>query len=227
MHGSPQKGFLYEDAMHPILEAIAAGFGDEYEDTSKRPGFVPKCMKGDGVLIVTDLPGLPPGGARVVFEMSDSDTSTRRWNPYLEESERNREAHTSVGLVRYREQVPRGKDTRVYGSRRIVVAFNPETDDPGDLLSTVIILARNRAILDAVRRGVGSPLDASENLADAQRLVEVFPEIEMLVAKIRALADQAENRIASIHLRLDRSLIKAADALEDKSNQQPTKSEGP
>jgi len=52
---SPRKGFVYENAMHPILEAIAAGFGDEYIDTSKTPGLVPQCMKGDSLLMALPL----------------------------------------------------------------------------------------------------------------------------------------------------------------------------
>jgi hypothetical protein len=227
LQASPRKGFVYEEAMHPLLEAIAARFGDEYVDTSKTPGLIPNCKKGDGVLIITDWPGIPAGGARVVFEMSDSRAGTRRWNPYLEESERNRGAHAAIALVRHRSQIPRGKDTRAYGTRRIVIAFDPEVDDPDDVLSTVITLVRSRALFEAMKSGTASSDTASENLTDAQRILEDLPEIRMIAARARTLNDQVVNRIDSVHSRLGRSLIKVVDALEQTSPPNPAEGEGP
>lgn len=79
--------------MHQIMTQIALGLGDEYADTSSTTGAVSRSKKGDGVLTIDG------GAATVALEMTDSGQN-RRWNDYLDEVERNRNAAASLGLVR-------------------------------------------------------------------------------------------------------------------------------
>jgi hypothetical protein len=79
---------------------------------------VARSKKGDGVLTVNG------GAARLVLEMSDSTRTV--WNDYLDEAERNREASASLGLVPSPAQNG-GHSIRCLGSRRIVMAFDPES----------------------------------------------------------------------------------------------------
>jgi hypothetical protein len=55
MQLSTLKGKPFEDAMHQVLAELAAGFGDEYINTSATAGRSPRSKKGDGVLAV--MPG--------------------------------------------------------------------------------------------------------------------------------------------------------------------------
>lgn len=116
---------------------------DEYTETGTLVGRLARCKKGDGVLAV---PGEP---AKVVLEMTDSPRTG--WVDYLDEAERNRDAAASLSLVRTMEQNG-GQSIRVLGSRRIVMAFAPEQDDPS-LLRTVVMLLRAAAIAANARTG--------------------------------------------------------------------------
>lgn len=117
---TPLKGETYAGGIHLVMEQIAAGLGDEYLDTGTVTGAIARSKKGDGVLTLCG------GQARVVLEMTDSPRTG--WNAYLDEAERNRDAVASLGLVR--EAACNGGHTiRVLGPRRIVMAFDPETDD--------------------------------------------------------------------------------------------------
>jgi len=125
---TPIKGDTYAGSIHPVMQQIATGLGDEYTDTGSATGAIARCKKGDGLLTVNG------GNARIVLEMTDSVRPG--WNDYLDEAERNREATTSLGLVRELSQNA-GQSIRVLSARRIVMVFDPATDDAG-LLRTVV-----------------------------------------------------------------------------------------
>lgn len=71
---TPIKGGSFENRLHVLMNDIAAGLGDEYEDTSTKTGQLPRCKKGDGLLLVADQ------SARVVIEMTDSARTS--WGDY-------------------------------------------------------------------------------------------------------------------------------------------------
>ncbi len=160
---TPLKGSGFEAEVDAVMEQIAAGLGDEYASTGGFAGAIRSCKKGDGVLTVSG------GQARVVVEMHDS-LDRRVWNDYLDEAERNREAAASVGIVRSTAQ-NQGQVIRVLGSRRVVIAFDPASDDP-DLLRTVVQLMRTSAIAATSRRDIEGLDTAEENIQSALALVE-------------------------------------------------------
>lgn len=135
------KGATYEEQTHALLAEIAAGLGDEYAETGNVVGLRTRSKKGDGVLAI------PGGDARLVFEMTDSPRSV--WSDYLKEAEENRGAHASLGLVRCTAQLP-GGPILTLGPRRVVMVFDPETDDV-HLLRCVVQLLRTAALSAATR----------------------------------------------------------------------------
>ncbi len=88
------------------------------------------------------------GAVNVVVEMTDSKRTS--WNNYLDEAERNRSALASLGLVRNSDQLS-GSTVQTITARRIVMAFDPETDDPA-MLRTVVQLLRLAAIAANARQ---------------------------------------------------------------------------
>jgi hypothetical protein len=96
---------------------------------SASAGNVPPSKKGDGVLTIGG------GAARVAVEMTDSTRAG--WAEYLDEAERNRQAGSALGLVRTSDQNG-GQTIRVLGTRRIVLAFDPTSDEP-DLVRTIVM----------------------------------------------------------------------------------------
>lgn len=210
---TPLKGATYELAVGVALNHIAAGLGDEYVEVGTTVGTIPNCKKGDGVLTVDG------GTARVVVEMNDSVTR-RAWGPYLDEAERNREAAASIGLVPNSE---RNGDqiVRVLGARRVVLAFDPESDTT-DLLRCVVQLMRTSAIA-ATSRGQGDGLaTAEEHIRSAVELLEHLNAIRKTSGVIRKGADTIEKECNSAQTGMQRHLGQAIDALTGVSLGAPT-----
>jgi hypothetical protein len=201
---TPLKGGTFEAEVNTVMDQIAAGLGDEYADTGGATGVVPRCRKGDGVLTIG------AGQARVVLEMHDSSDG-RAWNDYLEEAERNREAAASIGVVRNAAQ-NKGQTIRVLGQRRVIVAFNPQTDD-ADLLRTVVQLVRTSAIAASSRRDVEGLETAEENIQAAITLLEGINKIRKASGSVRTSADTIDRECNTVQTGIVRHLGVALDAL--------------
>ena len=201
---TPLKGATFEDEVGAFMQQIAAGLGDEYVETGGFAGTIARCKKGDGLLSV----GVGP--ARVVVEMHDS-TDGRIWNDYLDEAERNREAQASIGVVRTPAQ-NKGQVIRVLGQRRVIVAFDPSTDD-ADLLRTVVQLVRASAIAAASRRDVEGLATAEEHIQKAEVLLAGINKIRKASGSVRKSADLIDKECTSIQTGIGRHLNEALVAL--------------
>lgn len=201
---SPIKGDTYANQMHTLLESIAAGLGDEYVDTGAVTGEVPRSKKGDGVFIVNG------GAARLVVEMTDS-AAKREWTSYLDEAERNRCAHASLGFVRSIDDNG-GQSVRMLDRRRIVLAFDPDTDDT-DLLRTVVMLLRASALTVATRSGAQEIATAEEKIAQAVVQLEAIDAVKKTAGTIQKSAVKIESSCTSITTAITRLLDDALAAL--------------
>jgi hypothetical protein len=135
---SPAKGKPYQEAAGAVIEAIATGMAASYSDTSDTTGSIRSCKKGDGVIEgpQSEVGGSPP---RIVVEMT-TQGHPRNWAQYLDVAERNRESQASIGVVPASDLVPGGAMLATLGTNRMVLAFDPETDDPGLLRAAVQLL---------------------------------------------------------------------------------------
>ncbi|AKS34791.1 hypothetical protein [Mycolicibacterium goodii] len=202
---SPEKGFEYEDAMGILLQDIAAGLGDEYTDTRNTTGLISRCQKGDGVLTIDGRP------THIVIEMTDS--ANRKWGPYFDEAERNREASASLGLVPTPEQNG-GQSIRTMGARRIVMAFDPRTDDPA-LLRTVVMLLRASALTASSRRGADEIATAEEKITEAVSQLAKIDKVKTLATSIQKNATRIETDCTGISSGIQRLLADALAALSE------------
>jgi hypothetical protein len=197
------KGVTYEEQTHALLAAIAAGLGDEYVETGNVVGLRTRSKKGDGLLSV------PGGDARLVVEMTDSPRSV--WSDYLKEAEDNRGAQASLGLVRSAAQLP-GGPILTLGPRRVVMAFNPETDDV-HLLRCVVQLLRTAALAAAARVDDGEVSIADERIAAAVQTLERIGKIRKCAGQVKASATSIENEAETLLTELNRLLTQARTAL--------------
>ena len=197
------KGETYAQGIHRVMTQLAAGLGDEYSDTSSTAGLISRCKKGDAVLAIDG------GRVDVVLEMTDSTRTV--WNPYLDEAERNRNAQASLGLVRSPDQL-HGNGLQSYGSRRIVLAFDPENDDP-DLLRTVVQLLRLGALSAAARQDSGEIQTAQEKVAEALALLGKIDGIKTTAGQIKKSATKIDTESDSLAIDLARLLSQAQSAL--------------
>ena len=201
---TPLKGDTYAEQVHRVLASIAAGLGDDYADTSGVSGLVSRSKKGDGVLSVEG------GEVRVAFEMTDSRRGSG-WGPYLAEAERNRGAQASIGLVRSTDQL--NDNTLItLGARRIVVAYDPETDNP-DLLRTVVQLVRLAAIAVAQRDNTGEIRTAEEKIDEALATLSKIDSIEKTAGLISKSAIKIGSESGALRTEITRLLKQAATAL--------------
>ncbi|WP_216843471.1 hypothetical protein [Phytoactinopolyspora alkaliphila] len=200
---TPIKGDTYADQVHALLTGIANGLGDEYVDTSANTGKLSRNRKGDGVLSIDG------GAARVVFEMTDS--ARRGWTPYLDEAERNRDATAALGLVRTIDQ-NEGHTVRNLGPRRIVMAFDPERDDPS-LLRTVVMVLRTASLAVSSRSGAHEIATAEEKVAAALTALTDIDEIKKVSEAISKNASKIDSRCSRITTTVNRLLNEALDAL--------------
>lgn len=200
---TPIKGDSYADCLHALLHGIAGGLGDEYTDTSAIAGRLPRCKKGDGVLAAGS------GAARVVVEMTDSPRT--EWNAYLDEAERNRDACASLGLVRTPEQNG-GETFRVIGNRRMVMAYNPETDDP-ELLRTVVLVLRASALTASVRSGAREVATAEEKVGEAIELLSKIDAMKKTASAIQKHAEKMDTDLTKFNSGIHRLLSEALTAL--------------
>lgn len=202
---TPIKGASYEDNVGAVLAALATGFGDEYVATGTTTGALPRCKKGDGVLSIAD------SGAKVVFEMHTSSGQKRAWGDYLDEAERNRGAAASLGLVPTVEE-NEGHRVRAIGSRRIVMAFDPETDDQS-LLHTVICLLRAASLAASTRDDNGEVETARERISEALDALSRLDEIQKVAGQIRKSSDKVATQADGLQTTLNRLLLQAQTAL--------------
>ncbi|MFH5207410.1 Fis family transcriptional regulator [Antrihabitans spumae] len=201
---TPIKGDAYAAQLHTTLAAIAAGLGDEYTDTSTSVGAVSRSKKGDGLLSADG------GAARVVVEMTDS--ARAGWAEYLDEAERNRLAGAALGLVRTMEQNG-GQSIRTLGPRRIVLAFDPEVNDPG-LLRTVLMLLRASALTANARTGARQIATAEEKITEAVAHLAKIDDVQKAAGAIQKSATKIESSCTAIHSGIHRLLSAALTALD-------------
>lgn len=215
---TPIKGDTFENQVNAVLSEIAVGLGDEYTDTRSIVGSVPRSKKGDGVLHVDG------GSARIVIEMSDS--ARAGWIEYFDEAERNRTAVAALGLVRAVAQ-NNGRSIRVLGARRIVLAFDPDSDDP-ELLRTGVMLLRTAAIAAATRRGAHQIATAEEKITEAVVQIEKLDEVKKTASSIQKNATKIENSCTGINSGIQRLLSDALAALtEARADAEPSSTESP
>jgi hypothetical protein len=201
---TPLKGGTYEAAVNAVMDVIAAGLGDEYAETGTTVGVISDCRKGDGLLTIAG------GAARVVVEMHDS-TKPRPWGDYLDESERNREAVASIGLVPQPNRNG-GQTIRLLGPRRVVVAFDPAQDSI-DLVRTVVQLMRTSALAASSRRNVEGLETAEECIKNAIMEFTRINTIRTASGAIRKSAEKIDKECNSVQSGVERQLNLALDAL--------------
>ncbi|MHA7650470.1 Fis family transcriptional regulator [Mycobacterium sp. ML4] len=202
---TPIKGDTFENQVNAVLSEVATGLGDDFTDTRAIVGAVPRSKKGDALLTIDG------GAARVVIEMTDS--ARAGWTAYFDEAERNRLAAAALGLVRTAEQNG-GRSIRVIGPRRIVLAFDPGSDDP-ELVRTVVMLLRTAALAATTRRGAHQIATAEEKITQAIAQLNTLDDVKKAACSIQKSATKIETSCTGITSGIQRVLTDALSALTD------------
>src|SRR5699024_6460868 len=105
-----------------------------------------------------------------------------------------------------------GHRVRPIGSRRIVMAFDPETDDQS-LLHAVICLLRTAAIATTARDDGGEVATARERVDEALEALGRLDEIQKVAGQIRKSSDKVAGQADGLQTTLNRLLLQAQTAL--------------
>lgn len=216
---SPAKGSPYEDRIGAIIEGLTSALTATYTDTSNTVGKIRMCKKGDGVVEAAAIePSLPP--ARVVIECTTSE-SARNWAAYLTEAEKNRECQASLGIVPTRNLVPGGDLLALVGPSRIVLAYQPDEDDPSLIRAALQLL-----LVEAQRRlaaGRGSDLTVADSkIAEARQQLLSMHQVIKTAVSVRDNAGKVVTGLESMHGTLTLLLEQAQGAMRGGGSQPAT-----
>jgi hypothetical protein len=126
-------------------------------------------------------------------------------------AEITRGAQASLGLVPHVGLLNDVK-LRCFGPRRVVMAFDPDTDDP-DLLPAMLQLLRLSALAAASRASNEAVDSADEKLAEALSVLTKIAEIEHGAQLIKRHANTVTVSAAALHETLELLLTEARTAL--------------
>jgi hypothetical protein len=215
---SPAKGAPYEDMVGTVIEGLATTMTATYTHTTSTVGKLKMCRKGDGVVEAAAIePNLSP--ARVVIECT-TGASARNWAAYLAEAEKNRECHASLGLVPSRALVPGGGLLALVGPNRIVLAFNPETDDTGLVRAALqLLLVEAQRLLAAGRGGDLAAVDSK--ISEARQQLVAMHQLIKTAVTVRDNAGKVVGGLEGMQVTISLLLEQAQVALRD-AGSQPT-----
>jgi hypothetical protein len=141
---STKKGLPFEDSIFEVLAQIATASADEAIKTGQTSGLIKNCKKGDVTVSVNKLSSRGHN-VNIVFEAKSMAMSRDEWRKELNLAMTNRAAEISVAVVQTVDQMPNKSRTSIQDNQQLMVAFDPEFDDPA-VLACIYNVAKAYAV---------------------------------------------------------------------------------
>ena len=141
---STKKGLPFEDSVFEVLAQIAMASADEAIKTGQTSGLIKNCKKGDVTVSVNKLASRGHN-VNIVFEAKSMAMSRDEWRKELNLAMTNRAAEISVAVVQTVDQMPNKSRTSIQDNQQLMVAFDPEFDDPA-VLACIYNVAKAYAV---------------------------------------------------------------------------------
>ena len=141
---STKKGLPFEDSVFEVLAQIATASADEAIKTGQTSGLIKNCKKGDVTVSVNKLASRGHN-VNIVFEAKSMVMSRDEWRKELNLAMTNRAAEISVAVVQTVDQMPNKSRTSIQDNQQLMVAFDPEFDDPA-VLACIYNVAKAYAV---------------------------------------------------------------------------------
>ena len=202
-------GFDYEYEVIHLIQSIAARAGDDCEPTGNVTGRVARSKMGDGVV---DLKVGPSVYARIVIEAKNKALSKLEWERESEGSKANRAAKGFIGLCKHLGDMPNASRIMVLDSQSLVVAYDPELDNP-ELLLLVYQLVKINTLASSGQLDDLNIAEVNKNLEDAVKALEKFDSITKSASAIRNSADSITKEANAIRNMLSDRLGAAQAAI--------------
>ena len=141
---STKKGLPFEDSVFEVLAQIATASADDAIKTGQTSGLIKNCKKGDVTVSVNKLTSRGHN-VNIVFEAKSMAMSRDEWRKELNLAMTNRAAEISVAVVQTVDQMPNKSRTSIQDNQQLMVAFDPEFDDPA-VLACIYNVAKAYAV---------------------------------------------------------------------------------
>jgi hypothetical protein len=223
---TPQKGISYEEQVIETVQRIAGVAGDECEATGHQLGLLPKRFSGDGVV------SLRPNGdkvkARIVVETKNSKLSKKEWLKEIEDGKANRDASGFIGFCKNINDMPNRNRVMIFDRQTILVAYDPETEDPQIALIIYQLVKMNTLataghlddtriseINDRVDQAIASLKKFDSLTKDARSVEKLGKQMVSSATLLKAeIANNLEAIQASISLDLEPIALEPQQSLE-------------
>ena len=141
---STKKGLPFEDSVFEVIAQIAMASADEAIKTGQTSGLIKNCKKGDVTVSVNKLASRGHN-VNIVFEAKSMAMSRDEWRKELNLAMTNRAAEISVAVVQTVDQMPNKSRTSIQDNQQLMIAFDPEFDDPA-VLACIYNVAKAYAV---------------------------------------------------------------------------------
>ena len=178
-------GLDYEEEAISWVQRIASANGDDCEPTGNITGLVPRSKKGDGVV------DLKVGGntrSRIVLEAKNQALTKLDWERERDGCRTNRAATSFIGLCKHLNDMPNGNRVLILDTQSIVLAFDPQIDDP-ELLILIYRMTKLHALSGSGIIDEVNIVEVNRNLEDAVKALSKFDLISKNASAIRNSAD--------------------------------------
>ncbi len=203
-------GLDYEAVVVGLVQQIAAVSGDDCEATGAVTGAVPRSKKGDAV---ADLKNGAQVRARLVIEAKNSALPISQWREEVKGAKENRRADSFLGLCKHLDDMPNGHRLLVLNPHEIVLAFDPDLDDPG-LLQLTYNLVKVQALAGSGSLSEVSVPEVRQALTDTVALINKMDSVAKAASQIVNAGTAMRNQIYEIRDTALAHLARAQRALE-------------
>ena len=209
---STKKGLPYEDAVFGVLAQFAGASGDEAIQTGQTWGLIKNCMKGDVTVAVNKLASRGHN-VNVVFEAKSMSMSRSEWRKELDLAMTNRAAQVSVAVVQHVDQMPSKTRVSIQDNQQLMVAFNPETDDPA-VLGCIYNIAKAYAISRTLEGTQVSFKVIQEALEHLQTSLSDLESIEGAVRTARKSLEKIDSARIGIKGTIENQSLRLSNLIE-------------
>lgn len=203
------KGFDYEEVAVRSVQILAGLAQDDCEHTGNVTGRVPRSKMGDGVV---DVKVGAKVFSRIVVEAKNKALTKTEWEKEAAGSKENRAAKGFLGMCKNLNDMPNGSRVLILDEQSIVVAFDPEHDDP-NLLGLVYQMVRMATLSSSGQLDEVNIAEVNRALDDAMKALEKFDSITKSAAAVKNSADSILKDANSIRTAISNNLGVAQAAI--------------
>lgn len=179
------KGFEYEEVAVRSVQILAGLAQDDCEHTGNVTGRVPRSKMGDGVV---DVKVGAKVFSRIVVEAKNKALTKSDWEKEAAGSKENRAATGFLGMCKNLNDMPNGSRVLILDEQSIVIAFDPEIDDP-NLLGLVYQMVRMATLSSSGQLDEVNIAEVNRALDDALKALDKFDSITKSAAAVKNSAD--------------------------------------